>query len=518
MNSPKLLFSGVVALVAMLVGCQKEPPPVAATPVAPKPVTVEVVKASERSRSFLAVNRHLELGGTLYGYVDIDGDVLKLTTNLQNLLTQIAKVQPTVAAFAKQDYAAIATTLGLTDIKAFGVSSVPDGTGFFRNRMFFHTPGDRHGVLLGLGGKPGAFTHLNLAPADAALYGEADIDLPVVYQTVKEVVTKVAGEPAGNQLEATLKNAGQKAAFSVLDLVYGLKGHSAVVMRVDPSATIQVPGPAGVKIPAFSLLICVDGVAPVVERALQESPQFKRKDEGTLHVYTLAQPSPIEGIQPVVVGDGNTLYVATTWHFFDECHGMKGGLAQTPEFRRAIAPVGAEGNGITYVHPRFFDGLRRIDSLNPSLPPQVKSVVSMVAAKLPQIDRPMIAIRTNLPDGILVRAYWDRSFKQEVAMATANPVTVGLLAAMAIPAFQKVRAASQEKAVLNNLRMLSAAADQYYLENGVSTVSLEALVGPNKFIRKLIPVAGEDYRQIRFVQGQPLRVRLPNGKLVEYAP
>ena len=35
-----------------------------------------VVAEPERSRHFEAVNRQLELGGTLYGYADIDGDVL----------------------------------------------------------------------------------------------------------------------------------------------------------------------------------------------------------------------------------------------------------------------------------------------------------------------------------------------------------------------------------------------------------------------------------------------------------
>jgi type IV pilus assembly protein PilA len=36
-------------------------------------------------------------------------------------------------------------------------------------------------------------------------------------------------------------------------------------------------------------------------------------------------------------------------------------------------------------------------------------------------------------------------------------VIIGLLAAMAIPAFQKVRTGSQDKTVLNNARQLSAA-------------------------------------------------------------
>lgn len=515
----KAWLSGVALLLVALVGCQKQTTEAPAVKPAPKPTTVEVVKDAERSRNFTAVNQHLELGGTLYGYMDVEGDVLKLTGGLQQLLTQIGKAQPNVAPFAQQDLGAIATALGLTDIKAVGVSSVRDETGFFRNRMFFYVPGERRGLLLGLGGKPGPFTHLNLAPTDTAFYAEADVDMPVVYRTLKEVVAKVAGEPMSNQLETVLKSAGQNIALSVLDLIYGLKGHSAIVMRVDPEKSMHTPGPGGVAIPTVSLLVCIDGVAQAIEPALTKSPVFKRSEAGSLHVYEFASASPVPEIQPVLVADGSTLYFATTRAFLDECRGLKTGLAQSAEFQKAAAGVGLEGNGISYVHPRLFDAIRKIETLNPSLPPQVKQVMSMVIAKAPKIDRPMVAIRTNLPDGILVRAYWDRSFKQEVAMVSVyNPVTVGLVAAMAIPAFQKVRESSQEKAVLNNLRQLSAAADQYYLEHGVSTVSLNALVGPDKYIRALQSVAGEDYHQVRLIQGEPLRVRLPNGKVVEYKP
>ena len=72
-------------------------------------------------------------------------------------------------------------------------------------------------------------------------------------------------------------------------------------------------------------------------------------------------------------------------------------------------------------------------------------------------------------------------------------VIIGLLAAMAIPAFQKVRSSSQDKTVLNNARQLSAAADQYYLENGVSTVASTNLVGSAAYVKVINTVAGEAY-------------------------
>ena len=74
-------------------------------------------------------------------------------------------------------------------------------------------------------------------------------------------------------------------------------------------------------------------------------------------------------------------------------------------------------------------------------------------------------------------------------------VIIGLLAAMAIPAFQKVRASSQDKAVLNNLRQLGSAADQYFLEQGVSAVDSTNLVGgdTSHYIKQIQTVAQEVY-------------------------
>ena len=84
-------------------------------------------------------------------------------------------------------------------------------------------------------------------------------------------------------------------------------------------------------------------------------------------------------------------------------------------------------------------------------------------------------------------------------------VIIGLLAAMAIPGFQKVRTASQDKAVLNNARQLAAAADQFFLENGVTTVGVSGLVGPTNYVKELNTVANETY-PAGFTQGIAITV------------
>jgi type IV pilus assembly protein PilA len=97
-------------------------------------------------------------------------------------------------------------------------------------------------------------------------------------------------------------------------------------------------------------------------------------------------------------------------------------------------------------------------------------------------------------------------------------VIIGLLAAMAVPAFQKVRESSQDKTVLNNARQLASAADSYYLEYGVSTVSQTDLVGNNKYVKSLSTVAKETYPS-NFTQGVAITVSgIAGVRTVTYAP
>jgi type IV pilus assembly protein PilA len=97
-------------------------------------------------------------------------------------------------------------------------------------------------------------------------------------------------------------------------------------------------------------------------------------------------------------------------------------------------------------------------------------------------------------------------------------VIIGLLAAMAIPAFQKVRQSSQDKAVLNNARQLSAASDQFFLENGVSTCASTDLIGATCYVKAVNTVAGETY-PLGFTQGITITIAgVAGARTVTYSP
>lgn len=97
-------------------------------------------------------------------------------------------------------------------------------------------------------------------------------------------------------------------------------------------------------------------------------------------------------------------------------------------------------------------------------------------------------------------------------------VIIGLLASLALPAWQKIRSASQDKAVINNARQLAAAADQYFLESGGDHAAFASLVGASSYVKAIATVASETY-PTHFTQGVTITVTGVGGaRTITYTP
>jgi prepilin-type N-terminal cleavage/methylation domain-containing protein len=97
-------------------------------------------------------------------------------------------------------------------------------------------------------------------------------------------------------------------------------------------------------------------------------------------------------------------------------------------------------------------------------------------------------------------------------------VIMCLLASMALPAVNKLRQTAQDQKVLNNAKQLAVAADLYYLEHGVSTVTLDKIVGPTASMKTLEIIANETYPKV-FNQGSPIIVTgIAGSRTITYTP
>jgi hypothetical protein len=72
-----------------------------------------------------------------------------------------------------------------------------------------------------------------------------------------------------------------------------------------------------------------------------------------------------------------------------------------------------------------------------------------------------------------------------------------------------------QETVLNNLRKIFAARDQFQLENGRAPRSVEELVGAGAYIKRLVPFDGEDYAALPLNEGV-LIVTTLSGITVQY--
>jgi type IV pilus assembly protein PilA len=97
-------------------------------------------------------------------------------------------------------------------------------------------------------------------------------------------------------------------------------------------------------------------------------------------------------------------------------------------------------------------------------------------------------------------------------------VIIGLLAAMAIPQFGKIRVRSQDAAVINNARTLASAAAQYYLSSGATSVALDQLVGSTNYVKHLQAVAAETY-PVTYASDMAMTISGVGGaRTITYAP
>ena len=72
-------------------------------------------------------------------------------------------------------------------------------------------------------------------------------------------------------------------------------------------------------------------------------------------------------------------------------------------------------------------------------------------------------------------------------------------------------------AIRANLRQLASAARQYQLEHGATTVNYGDIVGPEKLIKEMKPVAGENYSTLSFGPNvKAVSVTTANGSVVSY--
>lgn len=507
-----LLPSVLVACSVLIVSCQDSAPAGSST--------------ADPKDSFAVVDGYLERGGVLYGFVDIEGDLARIAKGANEMLMSLRGTTPELALMPAMPLESIVDQLGLTSIQAIGMSSTEREQGF-QNRTFVLTEGAPEGLLAIYGAENMPFSVLDMAPGGADVAVEQSLETEVVLNVVRELATEIMGATGASMVESYLAMPIPESGLKVSDLIGAIDGRMYVIADIDETATMEVPEYG--TMPRVDWILRLESAAPLASKiakipVLATMPEFKVETVDGLTVLSGFVPENTF-YAPVILGNDATgeLFLCSSRAFYDRCLQASGAkLKESEAFTVATEGLPETGYAFAYISSEVGSLVK--GWIERSMEQAGQAGVQQAAAFRPYMDwsiQPMVA---DFPmayagsvegNGLFSVANWNVSHKRNLAtMAYANPVTVGLVAAMAIPAFQKVRTTSHEKAITNNLRQLASGADQYFLENGVTSVKTNELLGPNGYIRSFEPVAGETYPEEISIKMDEISATLPNGETI----
>jgi len=497
----------LVAGLSFFPGCSKSDEtaaPAASTTAAPAAAPASPqVPANGKSATSTAIASHLEFGGEFFVVVDTKGDIEKLGDNVADLIA--SGFNAAIGASASTtDVRALMKRLGLYDIDGLGLSSWQAANDpFHHNRTFVYTPHERQGLLKIFGAPSSApfVTANELAPADADIVVESQADLKSLVDLVKSYVKDVGGQPAVDEMDATLKQPiGPGSTLTFQGIVDHLNTRYLFIARGDPS--ISLPLGPGATMPAVDFLIGIDGMADVLDQLepmLTSSLPGKTATKNGMKTITLdlGLPPPY---QLVFVADPKTkrLYLASRESFTDDTIFAKGSRLNTsPDFKAATTGLPDKGTGLFYLSQKGQTTIMQIAKQAMSGMPGSMGDQSL-ALYFPgweHASHGQASVETVLKDGILYESFLPTSTKSLVVMAPV--LLVGLVGATAIPAAMPARAQAGQSVITNNLRQISIASMTYMLDKGVTEVRYQDLIaGPKPYLQPLTPVAGESYNNI----------------------
>lgn len=376
---------------------------------------------------FAAVAKHLDVGGVLYAYVSVDGDLTDLGAWVDGILGEVRKVAPAVPVRNQVEQAL--KVAGFADLAAVGFSSKSAGSGF-RNKAFFYTPNGRKGVLRLFGGEPEPFEAPALAPAGAEFVYEQHLDLKAARASAGDVAETLMGPPGRAMLGMMMKQKiHPDSELTPERILSDLDTKVIVVVDAHDTKKFRPPGEA-FEVPLTHAAVLVEGLgwlADEVATLAQGEPGFERIKGAnwsglrTADLADLLRPANEEPktYRPALLHHlpSGKLVLATQYEFADFLFVPKPNLAESREFRQVMEGLPKAGNALAYASPRLFTLARETmnDIIQTAPGPTEAGVASLLLeALLPSKSPGEASVTTNLPEGILTVSHSSFSHKSQL--------------------------------------------------------------------------------------------------------
>ena len=517
-------------------GCARQEEP-AATLQKPPAASVATAPASVEKNSFKEVTSHLDPGGSFYLYWGTEQTLSALSAkvaDLRNLVANFPEI-PNMDRDTVNKAFDIGERLiknsGVEEISGIGLSSIAREPGFYHSKfLLHHYRGKNTGFLWSLFGKsPHALAGLDLLPASTALAAFSDFDLAQLWSVVTNEIAQAGFAPAQTWIDSLPGQFQEATQIDFHQLLASLGGEYGIVVTLDESKQIPIPlGAQPLQVPEPGLMLAIkvknDAVFDRVEKLLSENPmiasQLVKTDKDGLRMRTMPVPLPLPiALRPTIARVDDYLLVATTDALIEEAvaakRGQKKGWKQSEEFKKLSAGVPGQGNQFVFLSPRFGQTVAKIQQQAMQMNPQLAQIKAGTFQRLLGAGSAAytFSVAANTEEGWLGVSNGNQTYSQAL-IGPALVVPAGLLAAIAIPNFVKARQSAQRNAIMNNLRMIDGAKEQWALENKKTQGSPVTEADIAQYLKggKVNNIRGEKY-ELNSVGRSPAAT-LPDGSSV----
>lgn len=500
-----------LAALICLAGCDKQGTP-GGQKASAQPAEKRGLVSAEKN-SFDAVTAKLDKGGQVFVYVSteqmlegLSGKISGWHELLSNLPNTSEKERGDIDTLFK-----VATNLvrnsGLEQVSGVGLSSIAREPGLYYNKMVLHHyPGKGDGYLWSLFGKqPHKLDGLDLLPEKTALAMFSDFDTPLLWSEIKKEVAEFAPPEVSAQFDQLPMQFKQQTGLDLDQVMGSFGGEYGVIVTLDDEKKVSLPiGQQPIEFPAPALAIVAkvndDTVFNELEKQLKKNAGLISVDKGDLKMRTVPLPIPLPvEVRPTVARSGEYLIFASGDALVQEMVAVKNGkkgFKSSEQFARLSQGVPMQGNSFFYMSDAISKMIRDIQQKAIAMSGKADPAQAAAMQKLFSTAPPasVFAVSANTDEGWVGTGNGTQSLNAAV-IAPAVIAPIGLLSAIAIPNFVKARQTAQMNQMMNNLRQLDGAKQQWALENNKASGSVVTDADLASYLHggKVKPAADEKY-------------------------
>jgi hypothetical protein len=433
---------------------------------------------SDKQR-FEEVADQLDLGGVLFGYVSVDGDLSGLAKLVNSFMSDLKEIDKGISAHIPDvDIEALMKISGLDSISALGLSSIQTDQGF-RNKVYLHAPNGVRGLLSMFGNETKEFEVLQLAPSGTDLVVQQEVKLQTFYNEVvlealggsPEQVGQMPLGPMGMMMKMMVDGMMKQPlpppfTFTGEKIINDLDTNIMVIIDCDPSK-MQPVEVTDLNIPTIQGAVLIDNVGWLVGDLIKMFEAEKAKGDNP-YPFEVIDNANWEGLElstslsPIISKvnkrkgkktklfamsglEGNAmvahhrpsgkLILSSSKEFAVNLFSKKPKLATDPVFLAQTKGLPKQGTAISYLSPVLMTEIRKFikEAIEAANPPEKEYkrddrfvALSMLDFFLPEGALGEAMVTTVTDDGLLSVGNSAYSHKSKILMGAAVPTLVGV--------------------------------------------------------------------------------------------